>query len=67
MTPQQPLQEILENPKLAAVVGGVTTATGVGAYVDAISQGLGIIATLCGITLSCVLIYKHVTDIINKD
>ena len=61
------VQEILSSPKLAAGVGALTTGAGVGTYVDVISQGLGIIATLCGITLSCVLIYKHVTDIINKD
>ena len=60
------VQEILSSPKLAAGVGALTTGAGVGTYIDAISQGLGIIATLCGITLSCVLIYKHVTDIINK-
>jgi len=61
------VQEILTNPKLAAGVGALTTGAGIGTYIDVISQGLGIIATLCGITLSCVLIYKHVMDIINKD
>ena len=53
------IQEVAANPKAAQLVAMATTGTGVGTIFDIIPDDIGKLATLVGIILSSILIYKH--------
>ena len=59
MSVRDALQALANNPKIASVVSGVTTGTGLGTLLDYIPDDVGKLATLVGIVLSSVLIYTH--------
>ena len=53
------IHEVLINPKAAQAVAMATTGTGMGTIFDVIPDDIGKLATLVGIILSSILIYKH--------
>ena len=53
------LQELAASPKAAQLVAMTTTGTGMGTVFEWIPSDIGKLATLIGIVLSSILIYKH--------
>ena len=62
-TASEVVQTILDNEKLAVVVAGSTTATGVISHLADVQTWLSIGATSLGIVLSLILVIKHGIDV----
>ena len=62
-TASEIMQTILDNEKVAVVVAGGTTATGIISHLADVQTWLSIGATSLGILLSLVLVVKHGIDV----
>ena len=51
--------DVIQSPKIAAAVAGVTTGSGILTVLEWIPQNIGSIASMVGIILSSVMIYVH--------
>jgi hypothetical protein len=56
-------EQIMTNPKVSQVVAGATMFAGVGSTLGIIKDVLAIVATLAGITLTSILIYKNLKEL----
>lgn len=59
MSVKESLTQMMTDTKIATGVATTTTGTGLATFLDIIPDGIGKLATLVGIVLSCVLIYTH--------
>lgn len=53
------MERIINNVKVAGVIGTTTTGSGLGVILDLIPNDIGKLATVVGIILSVVLIFNH--------
>lgn len=63
MSVKESLQELAQNPKIAAGVSTMTAGTGTGTMLDFIPGDIGKLATLVGIILSVILIRVHLINL----
>ena len=56
------VEHAITSPKVAAVVASASMGIGVSSTVDLIQGVLAIVATLCSIVLTSILIYKNLTQ-----
>lgn len=52
-------QEAIANPKVATVVAGIATGSGIGTVFEFLPLVLGVVGSVVGIVLSLVLIWAH--------
>ena len=50
------------SPKIGTIIASATTGTGVAHMLDLVNSGLSILAVVAGITLTSILIVKHLYE-----
>ena len=55
------MKDLIENPKIASIVGAGTTGAGIGTVTSALPVTVGLIASLTGIILSLFILYRNIT------
>jgi len=59
----QEITNALSSHPAATVVATATVTSGVSNWLDLIGDGLGLVAVLCGIVLTTILIRKHLFEL----
>jgi hypothetical protein len=63
MSGKEIIHQLVESPKVAAIVSAATTTTGAGTIFDIIPDDIGKLATLVGIILTIILIRVHLLSL----